>query len=152
MVWSYSGDPAGSLKDEVRFRIGDTDHTDQMLSDEEIEYLISSYSGGLSAAWRALEMGASKYARLADVASEGERVMLSQRAEGLRKQAMVLKEQAYWEELVPVPYAGGISDAERESDISDRNLVQGRFYRGQFRPERLSEYDTERKRRSDYYG
>ena len=40
MGWSYSGNPADSAKDEVRFLIGDTDREDQLLSDEEITFLV----------------------------------------------------------------------------------------------------------------
>ena len=56
MTWTYSGDPSNSTVDEVRFLIGDTDTSDQLLSDEEITYLISvhvdqgaSYSNYLAA-------------------------------------------------------------------------------------------------------
>jgi hypothetical protein len=43
MGWSYSGNPADSAKDEVRFLVGDTDRDDQLLSDEEIAFMISLY-------------------------------------------------------------------------------------------------------------
>lgn len=41
MSWSYSGDPSTGDKDEYRFLIGDTDESDQLLSDEEIEYTLA---------------------------------------------------------------------------------------------------------------
>lgn len=44
MTWSYSGDPSTSALDEVRFLIQDTDTTDQLLSNEEINYLIDGYA------------------------------------------------------------------------------------------------------------
>lgn len=44
MTWSYSGDPSSSTLDEVRFLIQDTDTTDQLLSNEEINYLIDAYA------------------------------------------------------------------------------------------------------------
>lgn len=50
MAWSYSGDPGASALDEVRFLIQDTDTTDQLLSDEELSYLITSYEDAYSAA------------------------------------------------------------------------------------------------------
>lgn len=45
MSWNYSGNPATSRKDEVRFLIGDTnnDPDEQMLQDEEIDYLLSIF-------------------------------------------------------------------------------------------------------------
>lgn len=50
MTWTYSGDPGASALDEVRFLIQDTDQDDQLLSDEEIEYLIDVYVDPYSAA------------------------------------------------------------------------------------------------------
>ncbi len=43
MSWSYSGDPSSSPLDEARFIMGDTDINDPVLSDEEINYMISQY-------------------------------------------------------------------------------------------------------------
>lgn len=43
MSWSYSGDPAGSLLDECRFLIGDTNEAMPIMQDEEIQYLISQF-------------------------------------------------------------------------------------------------------------
>jgi len=41
MTWTYSGNPANSSSDAVRFLIGDTDTTDQLISNEEIAYLVT---------------------------------------------------------------------------------------------------------------
>jgi len=43
MTWTYSGNPGASVLDEVRFLIQDTDNTDQLLSNEELNYLIDAY-------------------------------------------------------------------------------------------------------------
>lgn len=43
MAWTYSGNPASSNLDLVRFLIQDTDSTDQLLSNEEINYVLSVY-------------------------------------------------------------------------------------------------------------
>jgi len=50
MTWTYSGNPASSTRDEVRFLIQDTDTNDQLLSNEELDYLITSYAGDAYAA------------------------------------------------------------------------------------------------------
>lgn len=72
MSWSYSGNPASSTRDEVRFLIGDTDSTDQQMTDEEIDYLRTVHadlgagvSNYLAAASAALAL-ASKYAKMSD--------------------------------------------------------------------------------------
>ncbi len=41
MSWSYSGDPSFSSKDEIRFLVGDTVTTAQMITDEEITYALT---------------------------------------------------------------------------------------------------------------
>lgn len=46
MNWSYSGNPANSPLDEVRFLLGDTRQTSQSLSDDEILYLLSLQENG----------------------------------------------------------------------------------------------------------
>lgn len=41
MTWTFSGDPDGEPKDEVRMLVGDTNATATLLSDEEIEHLLA---------------------------------------------------------------------------------------------------------------
>lgn len=43
MSWSYSGNPADSPLDELRFLTGDTNEAAQILQDEELQYLIAEY-------------------------------------------------------------------------------------------------------------
>jgi hypothetical protein len=50
MTWSYSGNPGASNLDEVRFLIGDTDTSSQLLSNEEITYLLNAYLNSYAAA------------------------------------------------------------------------------------------------------
>jgi hypothetical protein len=50
MAWTYSGNPGSSNLDEVRFLIGDTDSTSQLLSNEEINYLLGAYGEAYAAA------------------------------------------------------------------------------------------------------
>jgi len=50
MTWSYSGNPGASALDEIRFLIQDTDTNDQLLSNEEINYLFTAYGEAYSAA------------------------------------------------------------------------------------------------------
>ena len=72
MTWSYSGDPSSSAMDEVRFLIGDTDASSQMMSNEEIAYLVTvSPDGGTRysnypAAISACRSLAAKYAKQID--------------------------------------------------------------------------------------
>lgn len=43
MSWSYSGNPASSKIDELRFATGDTNQSDPIMQDEELGYLIATY-------------------------------------------------------------------------------------------------------------
>jgi hypothetical protein len=63
MTWTYSGDPGASTLDEVRFLIQDTDTDDQLLSDEEINYLADGYGDPYSAAVAAVVSLIGKAAR-----------------------------------------------------------------------------------------
>lgn len=44
MSWSYSGNPADSKLDEIRFLLGDTTEDSTSLSDEEIIYILAQNS------------------------------------------------------------------------------------------------------------
>ena len=44
MPWTYTGDPASSDKDKYRFLMGDTIQSQPVLQDEEITYLITTYT------------------------------------------------------------------------------------------------------------
>jgi hypothetical protein len=72
MTWSYSGDPAASEKDAVRFLIGDTDTNDQLLSNEEILYTISLTGDVYEAAHDSAYAIASKFSRMASSKSVGD--------------------------------------------------------------------------------
>lgn len=43
MSWSYSGDPSTSPIDALRFLISDTDESNPIMQDEELQFLIAEY-------------------------------------------------------------------------------------------------------------
>ncbi len=99
MAWTY--DPAlPTDKDKVRFHIGDTDETDQLLQNEEIEYLLNETTNVLLAASRAAKAIAAKFARQADKAVGDLRVSLSQKSQAYFTLAADLEKRA---EPVPAP-------------------------------------------------
>ncbi len=67
MTWSYSGDPASSTLNKVRFIIVDTDTTNQQITNEEITFLLTEWNDDayLSGA-HACDSLASKYATKSD--------------------------------------------------------------------------------------
>lgn len=45
MSWTYSGNPANNQIDECRFLLGDTNESEPIMQDEEIQYIIDMYKG-----------------------------------------------------------------------------------------------------------
>lgn len=88
MSFNYSGDPSDSDKDQVRFNIGDTDSNEQLLTDEEINFLIGRHDTIWGACAEACESIASQYSKRADVGLGGGMDSdLSQKAEQYRQRA-----------------------------------------------------------------
>lgn len=139
MTWTYSGNPANSARDAIRFLIGDTNSGDQLLLDAEIAWLNEQVTGSATAttglydvAERACLMIASKLAREADKAIGDLKVSMSQRASAYREQAREMRVLAARSGSVPVPYAGGISISDKDIDDENSDLARGWFASGQF--------------------
>lgn len=81
MTWSYGGDPTNDKVDEIRFLIGDTNQTDQHVSDEEIRYLLNTYGNALLAAAYAALAIAAKFSRLASKSLGKMSIQLNQKAQ-----------------------------------------------------------------------
>lgn len=68
MTWTYSGNPSASNLDKVRFLCGDTDTTNQQVSNEEITFLLTEWnSNAYIAASEACVAIAGKLAAKADM-------------------------------------------------------------------------------------
>lgn len=129
MSWSYSGDPADSDTDAVRFEIPDTDESAGLVSDEEIAYALSQESGVIGAAARCCEIVARRYAQQADVATGDVKLTYSKQAENLAVRARELRDAA---QGTHAPYSGGQSVSGKEAFAEDSERVQPRFSRGEF--------------------
>lgn len=139
MSWTYGGDPAANARDAIRFLIGDTDTTDQLLSDEEIAWVNTEASGTSTgttalydAASRCCLTIASKLAREADKSIGDLSVSMSQRATAYREQASALKALSGREGGVPIPYAGGITISDKDIDEENSDIFRSWFSSGQF--------------------
>jgi len=131
MVWSYSGDPGSSDKDSVRFYVGDTIKADPQVNDEEIEFLLTEEGGNaLRAASRTAGMIAAKYARQVDKSVGGLSLSAGRRQEKYERLA-----QSLWTRAnnigtgLPTPYAGGISQADKNTNEADPDRVVPAFTR-----------------------
>ena len=128
MAWTYSGDPATSNRDAVRFLIGDTNTKRQLFQHEELSYLLTQNNSNVrSAAAAALEAKISEFSlygrgRLGsfefdfkDTIAEMNILLQNLRVSGTASRLL---------------WAGGISEAEKEVDQEDVDLIQPRFRRG----------------------
>ena len=131
-TWTYSGDPSASSLDAVRFLIGDTDPTDRQLSDEEILYLTTQRTSDYGAASSACLALVAKYSRQVSTYVGDLRVAAEQRQEHYQQLHEHYNIQAG--EAAPytasAPYGGGISGADRNNQISDKDRVQPAFEMG----------------------
>jgi hypothetical protein len=71
MTFTYSGDPSTSIRNYVRFLIHDTDSTDALFSDEELNYVISEWGNDpYKSARECAEILIARFSRLADSSSK----------------------------------------------------------------------------------
>ena len=119
MVWSYNS-PTDSEKDEVRFLIGDTMEEDQLLQDEEINYMLDQSRNLYLAAAKCCEAIAAKFARLADRSFGPKSINASQKHEHYIEMAEKYRKRG----RTDLPYFGGIDPTE---DGRDTHLNQPVF-------------------------
>lgn len=129
MTWTYSGDPASSDRDAVRFEIPDTDTDNQLVLDEEINYALTVESGPLGAAAHCCEVLARKFAAKADTVIGSLQFKYSASAEVFGDRAKELRARS---QAAGIPFAGGISQADKDARADDDDRVQSSAQRGQF--------------------
>lgn len=126
MTWTYSGNPASSQLDAIRFVIGDTDTTDQLLSNEEITYMITTYGDSRHAASESCRAIAAKFARLMNRSIGG----LSADFSAKYRQYLELAESIEaGEELRPVsPFISGFTRSAKDAEelLDDRESTFSR--------------------------
>jgi hypothetical protein len=66
MTFSYSGNPSSSNLDLVRFLLWDTDSTDVLVTNEEIQYMLTTWQNPYEAARACAERLSAKFVRMAD--------------------------------------------------------------------------------------
>jgi hypothetical protein len=122
VTYSYSGNPANSQQDELRFLVGDTLSTDYQFSDEELSYLISSHGNVARAAIEACDGLIAKYARLVTQSVGAISISYSDRMKHYQILLARLKRN-----LCPIPYAGGISVDDMNGNNTDTDATQPAF-------------------------
>lgn len=125
-VWTYSGNPNYNAKDQTRFLVGDTMRSDQLLSDQEIEWLLSQYNNTpINAAIRATETIISRFSRLADETVGRVKIDYSQKAKAYQITLNMLRNRLAMEDASP--YCGGIYVSDKISEAMNTNRVRPDF-------------------------
>lgn len=129
-MFSYFG-PSVSAKDAVRFLTGDTTENVALLSDDEITYCLTLASNDTrQASIQALQAMLAKVAADTLVSADGMIRDLKLRRDLLQARLTRLEENE--SAIAALPFAGGLSLSERESNRDDSDLVQPAFRRDQF--------------------
>ena len=127
MTWTYDGDPSANDRDEVRFLSGDTDTTDQLVTDAEIAYAIDQESNNLLAAAKIAKAIMAKFARLVDKSVGDLKLSYSQRLTAYKELIDQLTERGT--ESAGTPYSGGISITDKNNREEDTDRVDPSFRR-----------------------
>lgn len=126
-MWTYV-DTLVTVRDQLRFLVGDNDPADQLVSDGEVAWASSQDANIYLAAVTLCQAIAAKFARQADTAIGDVKVSLSQRAIAYKARAAELMIAAA--QSVPgIPYAGGISVGDKTGNEQDSDRLVPSFTR-----------------------
>jgi len=131
MSWNYSGRPADSDRDHVRFLVGDTDAEEPFVQDEEIAFAVANQTSLKLSAALVLRALAAKYSRqvtnkVGDVSSN-----CSDVAKAFRDRADELDPAGLTTApALVLPSFGGLTISGKETLAEDTDAVQPRFVRG----------------------
>ena len=131
-TWTYSGDPANSDLDHVRFLLGDTNSADQKLQDAEIQFSIDTSTSIEAAAASCARAIAGRFASQVDTRFESIENRFSQAASAYYQLALRLDQQAKKKNGMGAPIAGGIRISDMDAARNDTDRVEPKVQRGQF--------------------
>lgn len=131
MAWTYSGNPASSSKDAVRFLVGDTRVDDSLVQDEEIAWALAQNSNIYGAAAIIAESISAYFATQATSVVIGPiREDYGQRAKDYASKAKELSGKSSETGTLNI-YAGGIYSADKLVNSEDTSLTVASFTIGQ---------------------
>jgi len=135
MAWTYTNDPANVPRDAVRLLVGDTDTTDQKITDEAIAFFLAQAGDDTyGAAALSARSIAAKFAVEVDTKFETVSSNSSQLSENYYALAKRLEQQSkkFGSAGLGIPLAGGISNSDMQSVNQDTDRVMPKFNRDQF--------------------
>lgn len=124
-TWTYTGDMTDP-RQEVRFLIQDTDGSNPLFTDDEVDFALLRHSNVVRrSAISLLERLLVRYSRMADTTE----LDLSVRASQLFEAAKILYDTLNnpFADGSVIPYAGGISHADVNSNNANTDRVRGTF-------------------------
>lgn len=124
MQWTYSGNPAASPRDELRFLLDDVNHEKPLLSDGECDYLL--FQAGdfpLLASINGLQQLIMRCRNMVDQSVGSVSVSWSQRTTNLQGILAMRREQLVRQGYAGIR-AGGLSVTEKQRYASQCDLVQ----------------------------
>ena len=126
MTWSYASTGPTSDKDFIRLRLGLTDTTDQLVTDEEIAAAVTAMGNKWRSAAAIAEALAGKFARRVDSNMGKLGFKYSQRVKGYLDLAALLRREAAMKGGATV-WSGATSKASKEGEVSDSDRVVPSF-------------------------
>lgn len=130
MSWTYSGDPASSTKDTIRFLVGDTLVDEPLCSDEEIAWAITQNSDTYAAAALIANGISTYFARMADAEEIGPiKTTFNNRIKYYTAKAKELEAKVGSNSGL-IFYAGGISVSDKLANNSDTDREPTAFSKG----------------------
>ena len=122
----YGGAPASNANDALKFLVGDlsTSASGELLSTAECAWLIGQYGSARAAAPHAAQAIAAQFAQKVDKSVGDLRIAAQQKFEHYTTLATSLGRQTA---LVAVPYAGGVSVADKAAVVADSDRVKPSF-------------------------
>jgi hypothetical protein len=129
MTWSYNLQALGTAngaKDNVRMLIGDTVSTSPLLQDEEINFVLTRRPSVYGAASDCCRSLAARFASQATTAAGDTKIMFSDISKAYSRQAVAYDQLAI-AGGAGMPYAGGISQADKANQEQDTDRVSPQF-------------------------
>jgi hypothetical protein len=134
MTWSYNiATLATTPKDQVRRLIGDVIATDQQMGDEEINFALTLRPGVYGPAAECARMLAAQFGRKADVVTSspgGGQLKTNYSIQATRYMALANELDEKAAIFGAMPYAGGISQADKETQEQNSDRVTPQFNLG----------------------
>lgn len=124
MTWTFTSTDLSADRDQIRTYVGDTDASDQLLSDEQIALALTDGGSVKAASAIAAEWIAAKFARKSDKTVGDLSIKYSQLSQQFTSLSSRLRDGANREVL---PYFGGISESTKQSREDDTDRVQPAF-------------------------